>query len=537
MIRNKLIIFLRKTYIIILCIMWVCLSLGLTSCGNKTNNNSTTESTEGDVLSNVYDERYIGEWYNLEGQPPFMTITYEETQGYIMEIHWSTTAFESISWYLNGIYSEEKNGIVYTGILTKTFYSDDGTVTEENSEAGGLLYFKDNGLLYWDDWKENYGHNCVFEKDKGQKVYDWYIENDRFCSQDGNIILSFYTQNDVMLCMNIQVFEAESSVSYDVEPSEIGENGELIYKDGYGWNITYYPEANTIYFETGEGLYEGMYFPITEEIIVEQDATENVSDFKEDWYVEHCYYIDSNGNYFVIKHSDVIFQIEIAEVDVFNVELYKYKIENDSEYGNVYVYYDMDSYELIKYYPQLNNTIVIETSSGKVTCTNISQEEYLEAEREYANSQLEGFEEEWYKDKYLSYNSYEHDKTWMMGDSCYYDGSVDLAQYMGYRKIIYMEITDMSDIFTLELDPVFDYMSELVVVDFFSDEYEIDYEKYCYAYETTNSEGVKIYLEYFPKDSKIRVYDEYESIGGAAVKERYYFLITEDEIEELSTIY
>lgn len=236
-----------------------------------------------------------------------------------------------------------------------------------------------------------------------------------------------------------------------------------------------------------------------EKSIKKQDLTESVSEFKEDWYIDHCYYVDSNGNYFTLRYSDTMLQLNIYNVGSYNVGISGYKIEKDSEYGNVYIYYDMESYELVKYYPQLNHTIIVEAISGDITCTNISEAEYLEAERNYAESQLEGFEEDWYKGKYIGNNN----------------------------SITYKEITDSADVFTLRVDPNFDYIREKVVVGFVSDEYEIDYDNYCYVYKTTNSDGIIIYLEYYPKDNKIRVYDEYGSIGGAAVKTKYYYLKTE----------
>jgi len=275
-----------------------------------------------------------------------------------------------------------------------------------------------------------------------------------------------------------------------------------------------------------------------EEITSEREivSVDNAKEFTEDWFLEHYYYIDSNGEYFVLSHSDSILQIDIADVSCFNVDFTKYKKDYEDEFGEVYVYYDIATYTLIKYYPQFNNTIIIEAESGEITCTNVSEAEYLAAERAYAETQLDGFSEDWYKGKYLSDSSYEIDRDWFMGENCYYDGSEEISQYMGYRQISHKNITDTSDIFTLEVDPVFEYMSENVVVDFFSDEYKIDYENYGHIYETTNSDGVIIYLEYFPKDNKLRVYDEYESIGGASVETKTYYLISEEEIKELSRL-
>lgn len=263
-----------------------------------------------------------------------------------------------------------------------------------------------------------------------------------------------------------------------------------------------------------------------------QNTTQNTSKFKEDWYLEHCYYIDSNGDYFALKYSDTILQIDIADVGHFNVRLSKYKIENNNEYGKVYVYYDIDSYALVKYYPHFDNTIIIESETGEIVCTNISESEYLEAERNFANSQLEGFDEIWYKDKYLSYDTYEWNRDFLIRNDYTFDkDKIELA----FREIRYKQITDNSSVFTLQIDPVFDTMSEKVTVDFFSDEYEINYDNYSYVYKSTNLDLI-VYLEYFPKDNKVTVYDEYDSIGGGVITKKTYYLLTKEDIEKLSMI-
>lgn len=150
--------------------------------------------------------------------------------------------------------------------LKNTIYNDDGSVIEsyEYKDGEGLVYFKDDGLLYWDDWKNNQGQRCMFEKDMGQENYDWYREYNKFQEINGSASLEMYVQNDVVIWVDAYLGgQLLTSFSVSVEPDEIGENGEYIYYDG-GITMIYYPEAQNIMIEATAGMIDGRYLPVTE---------------------------------------------------------------------------------------------------------------------------------------------------------------------------------------------------------------------------------------------------------------------------------
>lgn len=234
-----------------------------------TENLDTTEIvTMEDVQKeeNIYEEQYVGTWWDLYSQRAWMTIDYDEEIGYLIEINWSSSASENSMWVLSGKYSKDKNGIVYQGELIRTVYNDDGSVREsiEYEDGEGLIYFKDDGLLYWDDWENNQGQSCMFEKEIEQGNYDWYKENMEFRSVDGTAYIILYVQNDVVIWGDVYLSgQYLTSFELNIEPDEIGEDGEYIYYDS-SITLIYYPEANTIKIEASAGMIDGRYVPVTE---------------------------------------------------------------------------------------------------------------------------------------------------------------------------------------------------------------------------------------------------------------------------------
>lgn len=350
----------------------------------------------------------------------------------------------------------------------------------------------------------------------------WYRKYSSFYNEETGNKLSVYCEDNIQFGVDYQGENETCGWTFNIEPADISDNGELIYYYGKGLRLTYYPIENYICIEylddstAKDNSIAGNYWYRTQDNNKDESSDSgNVekaksSSFTEDWYLKNCYYIDSNGNYFILKHMDSIFIIDIADGGYFSVDSSKYRVQRDQEYGDVYVYYDRESYELIKYYPGLNNTIKIESKNGDIICNNISVQEYREAQRKYAEFQLEGFAEDWYKGK--RYNSW------------HVDAKNEYIKEM--RRIEYKNISDESDIFILEVEEFTGAYSgnQSFEVEFFSDEYWIDYENYGYIYETTHGSR-KVFLEYFPASNKIRIYDEYEKIGGL---DEEFYLYAED---------
>lgn len=61
---------------------------------------------------------------------------------------------------------EEEGVIQYYGNQIEYCYYDDGGVNSEvvSETEEGILWFGDDGLLYWDDYTEPSGGSYIFEK-------------------------------------------------------------------------------------------------------------------------------------------------------------------------------------------------------------------------------------------------------------------------------------------------------------------------------------------------------------------------------------
>lgn len=125
-----------------------------------------TEFYEKYTENSEYIEEFVGDWQDSYSQRANMVIEYTEDSKFHIIINWSSSAWENTRWVLEGYYNEEEDGIVYTGAQISEVYNDDGSVMENYiyTDGEGLIYIGRNGKLYWDDWKENVGNECVFEK-------------------------------------------------------------------------------------------------------------------------------------------------------------------------------------------------------------------------------------------------------------------------------------------------------------------------------------------------------------------------------------
>lgn len=128
---------------------------------------SATESAEEETETNEdHSAEFVGDWADTISQRCYMTIECSDGINYIIDINWSSSAWENTNWVFYGTYDEEEGGILYSGSEIFTVYNDDGTVDETYiyEDGKGILYIGQNGKLYWEDWEENQGENCVFEK-------------------------------------------------------------------------------------------------------------------------------------------------------------------------------------------------------------------------------------------------------------------------------------------------------------------------------------------------------------------------------------
>ncbi len=111
------------------------------------------------------EEIFVGTWGDIISERCNMTITYEDPIYYI-EINWGSSSTENTRWVLEGQYDEEQDGISYCGPCVDEYLAEDGTMdTFYHYETGrGFLHVDDIGLLYWEDYEEQAGESCIFEK-------------------------------------------------------------------------------------------------------------------------------------------------------------------------------------------------------------------------------------------------------------------------------------------------------------------------------------------------------------------------------------
>lgn len=110
-------------------------------------------------------EAYVGQWGDTESQRCNMDIQYSDGKYYI-DINWSSSASENTHWVLVGEYTSEFEGIFYEGSCTEEIYTEEGEYQEicTYTDGTGVIAFGTDGKLYWTDYKEQYGMDCVFEK-------------------------------------------------------------------------------------------------------------------------------------------------------------------------------------------------------------------------------------------------------------------------------------------------------------------------------------------------------------------------------------
>jgi len=110
---------------------------------------------------------FTGVWFDTMSERCNMEIHMDDEFYYVISIDWGSSAWDNTHWEFKGDYDESQNGIVYNnGCRYEEHYPEDGgdvQRTEVYSDGEGLIYMQD-GKLYWKDAKEDFGVDCVFEK-------------------------------------------------------------------------------------------------------------------------------------------------------------------------------------------------------------------------------------------------------------------------------------------------------------------------------------------------------------------------------------
>lgn len=137
----------------------------------KTQESETTVDTESEPETIAQDmaKDYVGEWMDNYSQRCKMTITSADGVNFKIDINWGSSAWENTHWTFDGKYNASKHGLEYTGSCIEEVYAQDAgdnaaaTETVTYSDGTGLLTLKD-GLMYWQNDKEDTGNQCFFQK-------------------------------------------------------------------------------------------------------------------------------------------------------------------------------------------------------------------------------------------------------------------------------------------------------------------------------------------------------------------------------------
>ncbi len=110
-------------------------------------------------------DNYSGIWVSDRASAE---IVWEE-EGYRVRIEWASSAWETTEWEYSCYYNVEENTILSVPFGTRTdlVYDDNGeevsaTVIYEDGIAG--FFIDEDGLMIWQDEKENAGEGLQFER-------------------------------------------------------------------------------------------------------------------------------------------------------------------------------------------------------------------------------------------------------------------------------------------------------------------------------------------------------------------------------------
>ena len=100
--------------------------------------NDTVVDTDAQIVQDIY----VGTWNDTYSERAWMTIESKDGVNFDIEIHWSSSASESVTWYLQGVYEKDLEAIVYTGKQVLEVCEEEGNYCEEiiNDQEKGCLF-------------------------------------------------------------------------------------------------------------------------------------------------------------------------------------------------------------------------------------------------------------------------------------------------------------------------------------------------------------------------------------------------------------
>lgn len=108
---------------------------------------------------------FVGQWQDSYSQRASLKIE-NKNEVYSLMINWGISAAETMQWRMTGTYSSgEKTGVISQDCTKVRIYSKGTEILEEVIYTEGEAFFYiQNGILYWEDFTEQIGDKCTFEK-------------------------------------------------------------------------------------------------------------------------------------------------------------------------------------------------------------------------------------------------------------------------------------------------------------------------------------------------------------------------------------
>lgn len=130
-------------------------------------NNIMTDA-DGHLVIPDHTAEYAGTWWDMNSKRCYMEISSSDGIYYSIDINWANGASDNTHWSLWGTYDENAGGIHYYGSRIEEHYPDDGEMQETHtySDGEGLIWIGDDSMLYWEDYTEQQGNDCYFEREE-----------------------------------------------------------------------------------------------------------------------------------------------------------------------------------------------------------------------------------------------------------------------------------------------------------------------------------------------------------------------------------
>ena len=129
--------------------------------------NNIILGADGHLTIPDHRKEYVGTWWDTYSQRCWMEISSYDGINYSIDINWGSSAWDNTHWSFYGMYDEASGGIHYYGSRIEEVYFDDGSMQESYAytDGEGLIWIGDDGMLYWDDYVEQQGTECAFERE------------------------------------------------------------------------------------------------------------------------------------------------------------------------------------------------------------------------------------------------------------------------------------------------------------------------------------------------------------------------------------